>query len=554
MIALSGCGARTGVGTGSPPPDGGPPDAAPPLTVDCGRSVQYTTPRRPHSLVATVASEAGVASAGWSLLDAPSGAVASVVPSAGTTATLNQDTPGVYRVRFTATDGAGRTASCEVQVESIVGPPRAICPEEELRTTSGVPLTLIGDGFDDEVVVAYRWEVVEGPGPASLSAPDAPTTDFVADALGAYRVRLTVTDNDAATNSCEVTVVVTTPPQLVCPDLIEAPTRRETLLEVVATDDTEVRSVEWELVEAPTGSRATVMPAGREGSTWRARFTPDRQGRYVVRVVATDEHGLTAVCQLVIEGLPTPPDARCPDTIVTTPMTTVTLEGGAVDDGEIVRWRWSLEDVPPGSRADAPRPNDRQTTRFTPDLAGEYRITLRVVDDDGDAATCDVLVRALAREGLRVEMFWDTNGTDMDLHLLDSGADMWRTSSDCYFANCTGGRLDWGLGGPDDDPRLDIDDINGYGPENINIDEPRPGTYRIGVYAYDGTGRVTVRVYCGTASTEPVATFGPRRLRGRGSSHDFWRVADVEVGGGTCRVAPLDAVRSERHDGSPFPR
>jgi uncharacterized protein YfaP (DUF2135 family) len=56
-----------------------------------------------------------------------------------------------------------------------------------------------------------------------------------------------------------------------------------------------------------------------------------------------------------------------------------------------------------------------------------------------------------------------------------------------------------------DDPRLDLDDVNGFGPENINIEEPEvPMDYLIGVYYYrhDGSGRerntvATIRVYIG---------------------------------------------------------
>ncbi|MCA9602043.1 MAG: hypothetical protein KC417_08470, partial [Myxococcales bacterium] len=83
-----------------------------------------------------------------------------------------------------------------------------------------------------------------------------------------------------------------------------------------------------------------------------------------------------------------------------------------------------------------------------------------------------------------------------------------------------------------------------FGPENINIDVPENGTYRIGVHAFNGRradSNVTVRVYCGARSTVPDATFGPVLLHGpnRQSQNDFWRVADVTFVGNDCTIADL---------------
>lgn len=141
--------------------------------------------------------------------------------------------------------------------------------------------------------------------------------------------------------------------------------------------------------------------------------------------------------------------------------------------------------------------------------------------------------------GLHIELEWDQDKCDVDLHLLQPGGSFF-DCTDCYFSNPS---PDWGTQGDVmDDPFLDYDDIDGYGPENINISEPQPGTYKVLLHyyndTYDGFGggstNATVRVY---SYGQLLAEFGPQELD---QTDRNWDVCNVTWPGAT--VTPLGDV------------
>jgi len=200
-------------------------------------------------------------------------------------------------------------------------------------------------------------------------------------------------------------------------------------------------------------------------------------------------------------------------------------------DAEIVEYTWTLQSKPTGSTTTMPSGGARRGG-FVPDLAGEYVGRLKIFDANGETDSCTVTLESVPVQNLWIEMYWTEANDDMDLHLLRPGGVL-ETGGDCYFDNCVGG-LEWGQNGRDDNPSLDLDDIDFTGPENINITEPFAGKYTVIVHDYVGStwpdftgqNRVTVNIYIDGA----VEWTDTRTITGNGKYEYF---AEIDWSTGT---------------------
>ena len=102
-------------------------------------------------------------------------------------------------------------------------------------------------------------------------------------------------------------------------------------------------------------------------------------------------------------------------------------------------------------------------------------------------------------EGIHVDLTWDIDTTDVDLHLVyvtgTGGAPgaFYVPPYDCFYQNKT---PEWGGPGLADNPALLADTVDGFGPETIAVPEPANGTYRIYAHYYsdDGLGPTTATI------------------------------------------------------------
>ncbi len=216
--------------------------------------------------------------------------------------------------------------------------------------------------------------------------------------------------------------------------------------------------------------------------------------------------------------------------------------GSSSSGGAIVSYGWFFEMRPDGSAARLDTTRAGWAESFI-DAAGFYMVALDVIDEDGTESCSPARAEVTAVDSggggsLLVRLTWNTTA-DLDNHLLHESATGWNDSAwDCHYRNR---ETEWGA-------TLDIDDVDGFGPENISLSPVEPGvSYRIGAHVSDpheaGATVATVRVsYSGTLVEEFETTL---TTTGR-----FWDVAAVTIEGDTPVVTVIDEVLSDIPGGS----
>lgn len=279
---------------------------------------------------------------------------------------------------------------------------------------------------------------------------------------------------------------------------------------------------------------------------------------------------------------------------------------------KIVKFKWTVLSMPKGAEGNAFWPNDeapdpqfgtktwvtdftgKKVEKITVNVAGEYKFGMQVLDDTNTegciAATFTVL--CIPDEQIHVELLWDTPddvnktddgqgaGADMDLHFThpnaelaqvcenppklcngqpcvcqddldkDGKPDPWfHTLFDCFWFNPdpNWGSLDPGV---DDNPGLDLDDTDGWGPENMNLANPQNSTiYQVGVHYWDdhgyGESVATVRIYI-------VGQLAAELISVSMNECDFWWVKRISWPDGT--LLDVDGKENGKVTKSYFPK
>ena len=319
---------------------------------------------------------------------------------------------------------------------------------------------------------------------------------------------------------------------------------------IIPTPDTPLRPTSAE--NPPLSLRLTFSPdaLGRYAGTIRFQTSDPDEPTVDVPVVGLGVTGPTCVARIKsvngVDAVGGGVNVEPLDDVV------LTTEGStpATPDGAIVATSWTLEERGPDSTVILSSPNTTETgfvfaNRRGLDVAGRYEACAQVTDELGTASQnrCCVDFEAIPSQSFLVQLTWAQSTGDMDLHVTkkggtggycvtslgggSSGVDAPFTTgscganTDCGYYNCRttdSSFPDWdGVAGrTTGDPSLDIDDLTGFGPENINVDLAVPGSYGFGATTFSsGTFLMTMRIF----------VFG--RLAGEWQEEitsDFWEV------------------------------
>ena len=193
------------------------------------------------------------------------------------------------------------------------------------------------------------------------------------------------------------------------------------------------------------------------------------------------------------------------DDVNVPPLANLDCVANCVDpDGSCVNFTWRILSRPAESVSEFSPPSSASSSFFV-DANGEYEVQVDAQDNRGLSAssagcnsTATLNVRAVPDAAFHTQLTWSTpadpnpgdegagTGSDVDLHVLSSEGCWEDRQWDCHFRTRS---ADWGVAGfTGDDCSLDRDDTDGWGPENVSLDDPAAGTFKVGVHYWSDQG------------------------------------------------------------------
>jgi ribosomal protein L14 len=376
-----------------------------PPTANAGSDITITLPTNSVTLVGSGTDPDGtIATYAWTKVSGPNTPTMGSANAASTTVTgLIQ---GTYVFMLTVTDNNGATATDNVTVTVNAAanqPPTANAGNNITITLPTNSTTLSGSGADaDGTITSYAWTKVSGPATFTIGTPNAATTTLTNLVQGVYVFRLTVTDNNGATGTDDVTVTVNPaanqPPTANAGNniTITLPTNSTTFNGSGNDPDGTITAYAWSWISGPA---TYTLGTPNAATTTLINLV---QGVYVFWLTVTDNSGATATDDITVTvnaSAPTnqPPVAIAGNNItLNLPTNSTTLDGTASfdPDGTIVSYAWSKVS---GTGGTIGSPNSATTT-LTNLQAGTYVFQLTVTDNNGatDDDNVTIVVSAIA--------------------------------------------------------------------------------------------------------------------------------------------------------------
>ena len=398
--------------------DGEPPPPAPPTNLPPTVSIMPNPPAEGGALVTlqgtAIDSDGTVEIYAWTQVGGtPTVDLSSADTDEATfTAPMGEATVLTFRLTVTDDDGAMASAEATVTVTAANQPPTVNVAASPNPADGGNPVTLTGVAADgDGMVATYAWEQVSGTPAVELSGADTPRATFTAPMGPASDLtfRLTVTDDDGAMASAEVTVTVNRsnlPPELtVEADPNPASGDDVVTLTGMASDDGTVVSFAWVQIDTGMGEpMVDLSGADTDEATFTAPTGPPWDLTF--RLTVTDNENTTASAEVTVavnRGNQIPNvEAHVSVSVRGVPVVQnhadagdfISLVGSASDpeDGSVASFLW--EQVGGTPEVELLGADTRMAT-FTAPVTDATKLTFRLtVKDSEDAeASVEVMVR-----------------------------------------------------------------------------------------------------------------------------------------------------------------
>jgi gliding motility-associated-like protein len=364
---------------------------------NAGADVVLTLPSNSTTLSGSGSDPDGtISSYAWTKIQGPS-----ATTSGENTATLALSNliAGTYIFELSVTDDQGSTDTDQVTVQvnaANVGPTADAGSDVTINLPTN-STTLTGSGTDsDGSITSYGWTQVDGPSIATLTNSNTAVLSVSNLIAGTYTFMLTVTDNNGATGTDNVKVIVNasnlSPVASAGPDkTITLPTNTATFTGNGTDADGTIASYTWTQTSGP------VMAALSNENTNTLTVLTGIEGTYVFRLTVTDNGGASDYddVQLIVNpaAVNQPPVAEAgPNQTITLPLNVLTLAGSASDpDGSITSYKWIKTKGPTATLTNGTTP----TLSLSNLLAGSYIFRLTVTDNGGLTAFDEVTVTVL---------------------------------------------------------------------------------------------------------------------------------------------------------------
>ncbi|XP_055375563.1 dyslexia-associated protein KIAA0319-like protein isoform X2 [Condylostylus longicornis] len=341
----------------------------------------------------------------WTLISQPSGAVnGTISDQSKDKVNLSNLSEGLYTFKVTVTGNQSygeAIANVTVLPEKRINkaPEVIITPKEQTIKLPNNEAILDGStSTDDDKIVAFHWELIQGPIGYQPKLPDTSTLQLTdLEMPGNYTFKLTITDSDNIQNSttANITVVKTTdyPPEANAGTdiILYLPHNNVTLNGSLSTDDKEIVAWEWTKDTTEEEGKAVDMQNTR---TPFLQLSNLEEGIYTFILKVTDASNQTSSAKVhVFVKPPTnlPPHAQAGTNLtINLPQTWATLNGSAsTDDIKITIFKWNQKSGPNEAVIENANNSVANATSLT---IGLYEFELLVTDENNNSASDSVFV------------------------------------------------------------------------------------------------------------------------------------------------------------------